>query len=137
MEPQEYIDKLAAARGFVLDFHKVMAAHDYETLVATDDLTRATILRDRRLDRPTKELLFIVSLVLLRGDRDDLAAHIRGALAAGLTPRDVLEAMEIVIPLAGVVLFKEGFEVWREVTAATALEPSAPATAAATPATAR
>lgn len=137
-EAQKYIDKLAAARGFVLDFHKVMAEHDYEVLVATDDLTRATVLKERRLDMRTKELLFIVALVLTRGDRGDLAAHIRSALAMGLTAQDVLEAMEIVIPLAGVVLFKEGFEVWREVTGATGLEPSdgaaRPAAAAGRPA---
>jgi 4-carboxymuconolactone decarboxylase len=123
-EAQEYIDKMARARGFVLDFHKVMAKHDYDVLRATDNLTRAAILHERLLDMRTKELLFIVSLVLTRGDRNDLATHIRSGLAIGLTPQEMLEAMEIVIPLAGVVLFKEGFEVWREVTEATGLEPT-------------
>lgn len=132
-EAQKYIDKLAEARGFVLDFHKVMAAHDYDVLVATDDLTRATVLRERRLDMRTKELLFIVSLVLIGGDRNDVATHIRSALAMGLTAQDVLEAMEIVIPLAGVVRFKEGFEVWREVTGATGLEPTGAARPVAAP----
>jgi 4-carboxymuconolactone decarboxylase len=123
-EAQEYIDTIASKRGFVLDFHKVMAKHDYEVLLATDGLTRTAVLQERRLDMRTKELLFILCLVVIRGDRADLAAHIRSALAIGLTPQEILEAMEIVIPLAGVVLFKEGFEVWREVTGATGLEPS-------------
>ncbi|MDR7301970.1 carboxymuconolactone decarboxylase family protein [Haloactinomyces albus] len=125
MGAQEYIDKIAQGRGFVLDFHKVMAKHDYDVLVATDDLVRGTVLADRELDKNTKELLFILCLVAVRGSRDDLETHIRIALGMGITSQEILEALEILIPLAGVALFKEGFEVWREVTGAEGLEPSA------------
>lgn len=123
MEAQEYIDKIARDRGFVLDFHKVMAKHDYGALVATDDLVRATFLSERKLDKRTKELLFILCLVAVRGDKNDLATHIRIAQEMGITPQEILEAIEVVLPVAGVVLFKEGFEVWCEVTGAEGLEP--------------
>jgi 4-carboxymuconolactone decarboxylase len=126
MHAQEYIDKLAQRRGFVLDFHKVMARHDFPVLVATDDLTRATMLSERALDLPTKELLVIVALAALRGDREDLATHIRTGIQVGLSPEQVLQALEILLPLAGVVLFKEAFDVWRAATGSTGLEPSAP-----------
>jgi 4-carboxymuconolactone decarboxylase len=124
MDAQEYIDKIASGRGFVLDFHKVMAKHDFDTLVATDNLTRTAILSERNLSMREKELLFIVSLVALRGDRNDTIAHMRNALRIGVTPQEILEALEILLPLAGVVLFKEGFEIWREVTEADGIEPS-------------
>jgi len=124
MDAQEYIDKIAQGRGFVLDFHKVMAKHDFDVLTATDALTRAAVLSERSLDMRTKELLFIVSLVAVRGDRNDTIAHMRGALRIGVTPQEILEALEILLPLAGVVLFKEGWEIWREVTEADGIEPS-------------
>jgi 4-carboxymuconolactone decarboxylase len=137
MDAQEYIDKIAQGRGFVLDFHKVMAKHDYDTLVATDNLTRTAILSERSLDMRTKELLFIVSLVAVRGDRADTIAHMRNALRIGVTPQEILEALEILLPLAGVVLFKEGFEIWQEVTEADGIEPSVDGAAAPGPAASR
>lgn len=124
MDAQAYIDKLAAGRGFVLDFHKVMARHDYDVLVATDNLTRTAVLDERSLDLRTKELLFIVLLVALDGDEGDLEQHLRTGLSIGLTPQEMLEALEILIPLGGVILFKKGFEVWRRVTGAEGIEPT-------------
>lgn len=124
MQAQEYIDKIARGRGFVLDFHKVMAKQDFDVLVATDEMVRATVLNQRELDMATKELLFIVTLVAVRGDADDLRTHVRMALDMGCSAQQILEALEILIPLAGVSMFKEGFEIWREVTGATGLEPS-------------
>jgi 4-carboxymuconolactone decarboxylase len=56
---QEYIDAMARDRGYVLDYHKVMAQHDFDVLQATNGLVEAAYLRPRALDRRTKELLFI------------------------------------------------------------------------------
>lgn len=123
MDAQEYIDQIARKRGSVLDFHRIMAKHDFPTLQATDELTRATVLADRSLEAPTKELVFIVCLAAVRGDRDDLAHHIRIAQRMGLNAQQVLEALEILLPLAGVVAFKEAFDVWAETTEAEGLEP--------------
>jgi 4-carboxymuconolactone decarboxylase len=50
--------------------------------------------------------------------------HIRVALQLGLTPQDILEAIEIALPEAGVVAFRHGFYAWRETVGATGLEPS-------------
>lgn len=124
MEAQEYIDQIAGKRGAVTQFHRVMAQHDFPVLTATDGLTRAAVLEERSLERPTKQLVFIVALAALHGDREDLAHHIKLALTMGLTAQQVLEALEILIPLGGVVLYKEAFSVWCEATDAKGLEPS-------------
>lgn len=124
MDAQDYVDKIAQRRGSVLEFHKVMAQHDIDVLVAIDNLTRAAMLSERDLDAKTRELLVIVALAALRGDRADLAGHIRIAGALGLSPQAILQALEILVPLGGVVLFKEAMDVWREVTGATGLEPT-------------
>ena len=123
-EAQKYIDGMAEKRGYVLDYHKVMAEHDFDVLKATNGLVSAAYLDERRLDRRTKELLFIVSLTVMRASKGHIQSHIRVALDLGLSKEEILEAIEITLPEAGVVVFQEGFEAWREVVGAEGIEPS-------------
>lgn len=122
---QRYLDDMVAKRGYVLEYHKVMAANDFPVLQAADNLVDAAYLSQRRLDRRTKELLFVLSLTVLRADKAHIQSHIRVALSLGVTPQEILEAIEIALPEAGVVAFQHGFEAWREAVDAEALEPSA------------
>ena len=123
-EKQAYVDEMAQKRGYVLDYHKVMAEQDFEVLQAANGLVNAAYLKERRLDRKTKELLFIISLTVMRASKGHIQSHIRVALALGLSKEEVLEAIEITLPEAGVVVFQEGFEAWREVTGAEGIEPT-------------
>jgi 4-carboxymuconolactone decarboxylase len=123
-EKQAYVDEMAQKRGYVLDYHKVMAEQDFEVLQAANGLIEAAYLKERRLDRKTKELLFIVSLTVMRASKNHIQSHIRVALDLGLSKEEVLEAIEITLPEAGVVVFQEGFEAWREVTGAEGIEPT-------------
>jgi 4-carboxymuconolactone decarboxylase len=116
--PEEYVADMVRRRGHVLDYHRVMAAQDFDVLKAANGLVSAAYLDDRSLDRRTKELLFVLSLTVMRADRHHIASHIRVALALGVTPREILEAIEIALPEAGVVAFQHGFDVWREVVGA-------------------
>jgi 4-carboxymuconolactone decarboxylase len=123
-EKQAYVDQMAEKRGYVLDYHKVMAEQDFEVLQAANGLIEAAYLKERRLDRKTKELLFIVSLTVMRASKKHIQSHIRVALDLGLSKEEGLEAIEITLPEAGVVVFQEGFEAWREVTGAEGIEPT-------------
>ncbi len=123
-EKQAYIDEMAKKRGYVLDYHKVMTEHDFEVLQATNNLVSAAYLDERRLDRKTKELIFIVSLTVLRASKGHIQSHIRVALDLGVSKEEILEAIEITLPEAGVVVFQEGFDAWREVVGAEGIEPS-------------
>jgi 4-carboxymuconolactone decarboxylase len=123
-EKQSYVDDMARKRGYVLEFHKVMAKHDFDALQATNNLVEAAYLKERRLDRRTKELIFIVSLTVMQASKGHIASHIRVALDLGLSKEEILEAMEIAIPEAGIVAFQTGFEAWREVTGADGIEPT-------------
>ena len=123
-EKQAYVDEMAQKRGYVLDYHKVMAAQDFEVLQAANGLVNAAYLKERRLDRKTKELLFIISLTVMRASKNHIQSHIRVALDLGVSKEEVLEAIEITLPEAGVVVFQEGFEAWREVTGAEGIEPT-------------
>jgi 4-carboxymuconolactone decarboxylase len=121
---QAYIDEMARSRGYVLDYHKVMAEQDFEVLMASNALVEAVYLRQRKLDPKTKELLFILSLTVMRASRGHIASHIKVALELGCTPQEILEAIEIALPEAGVVAFQAGLEVWKDVVRATGLEPT-------------
>ena len=127
---QEYIDEMARKRGYVLDYHKFMANADFDVLMAANRLVDSVYLQQRSLDRKTKELLFIISLTVLRAGKEHIKAHIRVALELGSTPNEILEALEIALPEAGVVIFQEGLEAWCEAVEATPLEPSVDVTAA-------
>jgi len=123
-EKQAYVDEMAEKRGYVLDYHKVMAEQDFEVLQAANGLIEAAYLKERGLDRKTKELIFIATLTVMRASKGHIQSHIRVALDLGLTKEEILEAIEITLPEAGVVVFQEGFEAWREVTGAEGIEPT-------------
>src|ERR1700742_4978559 len=97
-EQQSYVDEMARSRGYVLDYHKVMAAHDFEVLKAANNLVDAAYLKPRLLTRETKELLFILSLTVMRAGKGQIVSHIKVALELGVTPQEILEAIEIALP---------------------------------------
>jgi 4-carboxymuconolactone decarboxylase len=123
-EKQEYVDKMYRERGYILDFHKVMAAEDFDFLKAYNRLIEAGYTGQRRLDARTKELIYTVILTALKASTDHIKAHIKLALDYGATKQDVLEALEICLPAAGVPAFMVGFEAWKQVVKPDTLEPS-------------
>ncbi|MBY4130161.1 carboxymuconolactone decarboxylase family protein [Rhodococcus fascians] len=124
VEAQAYIDNIATTRGYVLDYHKVMAKNDFPLLQAANGVVAAAYLDQRTLDRKTKELIFIVSLTVMRATKGHIQSHIRVALDLGLSPREILEAIEISLPEAGIVAFQAGVDAWREVVGADGIEPT-------------
>ena len=106
-------------RGYVLDYHKVMAAQDYDVLQATNGLVDAAYLSQRTLDRRTKELLFILSLTVMRASEGPHHLATSGSRStSGVSSAEILEAIEIALPEAGIVAFQCGFDAWREVVGA-------------------
>lgn len=123
-QAQDYVDDMVRSRGYVLDYHKKMAKQDFPVLQAANGMVKAAYLEERLLDRRTKELIFIVSLTVMRASIGHIQSHIRVALDLGVTPQEILEAIEISLPEAGVVTFQHGFEAWAEVVGAEGLEPT-------------
>ena len=123
-EQQAYVDRMFQERGYVLDFHKVMAAEDFEFLKAYNHMIQAGYTDSRRLDPKTKELLFTVILTAAKANVDHIRTHIKLAIDYGASKQDVLEALEICIPAAGVPAFMIGFEAWKQEVSPLKLEPS-------------
>ncbi|GAA1007729.1 hypothetical protein Aple_071460 [Acrocarpospora pleiomorpha] len=122
-DAQEYIDAMARSRGYVLDYHKIMATADFPVLLAANHVVEAAYLKQRTLDRRTKELLFVLSLTVLRAPKPQIRSHIQVALDLGVSPQEILEAIEIALPEAGVVAFQWGVEAWQEVVGIELMEP--------------
>ncbi len=123
-EAQQYIDEMVAIRGYALRYHQILAASDYEVLKAANGLISAAYLQERLLPRATKELIFIVSLIVLNAPKEHIQSHIRVALSIGVTPQEILEAIEIALPEAGVVTFQRGVEFWHEIVGGPVIEPT-------------
>ena len=123
-EAQEYINDVASKRGYVLDYHKTLAAADFPVLKAANHVVHAAYLDQRRLSRETKELLFIISLTVMRAPLPQLRAHIQVALDLGVSPEEILEAIEISLPEAGIVAFQWGLQAWQDVVNIEQLEPT-------------
>ncbi len=130
-EQQAYINDMVERRGYVLDYHKVMVQNDLDFMKAADGIVHAAYLKERRLDRKTKELIFVVSLTVMRASKVHIQSHIRAAMKLGVSAEEILEAIEIAFPEAGAVAFQCGFEAWQEVVHAEGIEPSPQATPAA------
>lgn len=125
-EAQEYINNMATTRGYVLEYHKIMAKNDFDVLKAANGLVQGAYLKQRLLDRKTKELIFICSLTVLRASKAQIQSHIQVALSLGLSAHEILEAIEIALPEAGIVAFQDGFEAWSELVQADGIEPTVP-----------
>ena len=125
-EKQAFVDKIYKDRGYILDFHKVMVAEDFDFLKAYNQLIEAGYTRQRALDAKTKELLYTVILTAMKASVDHIKTHIKLALDYGATKQEVLEALEICLPAAGVPAFMIGFEAWKQVVSPKRMEPSKP-----------
>jgi 4-carboxymuconolactone decarboxylase len=61
---------------------------------------------------------------VLNAPKEHIQSHIRVALDIGLSPEEILEAIEISLPEAGVVVFQRGVEFWHEIVNGPVVEPT-------------
>ena len=125
-EKQTFVDNMYNKRGYILDFHKVMVAEDFDFLKAYDQLIEAGYTKQRTLDAKTKEIIYTVILTAVKASVEHIKAHIKLALDYGATKQEVLEALEICLPAASVPAFMIGFEAWKQVVSPSRVEPSQP-----------
>jgi 4-carboxymuconolactone decarboxylase len=113
-EGARLLAEIETKRGYVHDYHRILAASDPEFLRAYEGFLSAAYTDERTLGRLEKELVFIGVLTGLRADKTHIAAHMRVASQLGLTARGVLEALELCLPPSGVPKFMNAFEAWKD-----------------------
>jgi 4-carboxymuconolactone decarboxylase len=113
-DAQTFLEDMVGRRGYVHDFHRVLAEHDLELLQAYEGLLDSVLHRPRRLPRMTKELAYVAVLAAVGADPEELKSHMAAAASQGATSADILELLELVLPAAGIAHFGRAVAVWRE-----------------------
>ncbi len=113
-EQNAYLREMAQMRGYVLDYHKVLIAEDLQFMRALNDFLAVSYTDQRRLDRKTKELVFIAVLTALGAAKDHIKAHIEVAKREGATKEEILELLEMLVMPCGAPKFMMGYEAWTE-----------------------
>jgi 4-carboxymuconolactone decarboxylase len=125
-EKQAFVDRMYQQRGYIHDFHKVMALEDFDFLKAYNQLLEEGYIKQRTHDRKTKELIFTALLVALGSTVEHIKLHIELALKHGATKQEILEVLEVCLVAAGVPAFMAGFEAWKQAVSPERVEPSQP-----------
>jgi 4-carboxymuconolactone decarboxylase len=125
-EKQAFVDKMYKERGYILDFHKVMVAEDFDFLKAYNQMIEAGYTKQRALDTKTKEIIYTVVLAAVKAGIEHIKSHVKLAVKYGATKQEILQALEICLPAAGVPAFMLGFEAWTQVVSPERVEPSKP-----------
>ena len=108
----EYLTGLALKRGYVLPQYGVLAGHDLPTLKVIDQVTSSIYLQDRELSRAVKEIIFIITFSIQKMPIHGIANHVKMAIEHGMTPQQVLEAIEMLLPHTGIPTFSHALEAW-------------------------
>lgn len=113
---QAYLKQMEKERGYILDFHKILAEEDFEFLKSYNALLKTAYLKpDSSTQSKTKELILIAILVAVRSSSGHIKTHMQVAKRLGATKKEILEVLEMCLPPAGLPAFMQGFDVWREV----------------------
>jgi 4-carboxymuconolactone decarboxylase len=113
-EGTRLLAEIEAKRGYVHEYHRVLAEADPSFLRAYEGFLSAAYTDQRTLGRLQKELVFLGVLTGLGADKKHIAAHMRIAREHGLDAQGVLEVLELCLPPAGVPRFMNAFDAWTE-----------------------
>jgi len=122
-DAQRYVDEMYRQRGYILDFHKVLAAEDLGFLKSYNRLVEAAYTQAPELDAKAKELVYVATLTAVKGSVDHIKTHVKLALDHGATRGEVLGALKIALLVGGVPAFMLGFEAWKQVVKPGSIEP--------------
>ncbi len=113
-EGEILLEEIKAKRGFILDFHRLLAEEDPQFLRRYEDMVSAAYANDRTLDKKTKELIFITALMSLEAEPSHIGAHMKLALEHGATKKEILEVLECVYPPCGTLRFMNALKAFKQ-----------------------
>jgi len=112
-ELEKELERTTALRGFRYGLHDFVAAlGGVEALKHHNDNTQANYLKQRLIDRKTKELLIIVACVASGDLVSHVQIHMHAAHKAGATPEEIMEVLNLTGNWIGVHKMI-GLEAWR------------------------
>lgn len=108
-----HLQEIKDKRGYLLDYHKVMAAEDLPFLQALGNVLNVAYSSERSLSKKVKELIF-TAVLTAAGSPNEVKLHMGLAKKEGATKEEVLEMLEIVVLPCGLPKFFIGYHIWTE-----------------------
>jgi 4-carboxymuconolactone decarboxylase len=113
-EAEELLAEIEQRRGYVHEYHRVLADQDPAFLRAYEAFLAAAYTDQRKLSRREKELVFIGVLTALGAEHSHIRAHIDAATKVGVENAEILEVLELCLPPCGVPRFMNAFTVFSD-----------------------
>ena len=115
-DPKEKVlREIEQKRGFVLDFHRLLAEEDPEFLKCYEDMISASYAKEGVLGHKIREFVFIAALTALHAEKKHISIHIKRAVDCGATKKEILEILESIYPPCGTLKFMNALEAYKEV----------------------
>ena len=114
-EKEAMFKRIEELRGFRFGLHDFLAEVWPEFLEQMNHYLEFTYLRDKLLDRKTRELCMVAALCATADSEHHTKLHMKAAAAAGVTKEEVLEVIGCIGYWIGAVRQMEAMENWRQV----------------------
>jgi 4-carboxymuconolactone decarboxylase len=95
------IEKIKGKRTWLLNFHRLLLAHDPEMLEKWDDLYSAEKFKERFISSREKELVDLAISVIMKWG-PGLEIHIKKSLDLGITEEEITEIFSLCSMSAGI-----------------------------------
>ena len=109
-----YLQEMKDKRGYLLDYHKVLAVEDLPFMKGVNELLAAAYTNERHLSKKVKELLFSVLMTAVGAPKEVIKLHIELAAKAGASKEEILEALELASLPCGLPKFFPALDAWAE-----------------------
>jgi alkylhydroperoxidase/carboxymuconolactone decarboxylase family protein YurZ len=112
-EQQQELERTTELRGFRYGLHDFFAEVDLDALRRSNDEAEASYLSPSLIDRRTKELLVLAACIALADEVPHLQVHLHAASKEGLTPEELLEAINLIGKWVSLPARARALEAWR------------------------
>ena len=110
---EDLLKRAHETRGFHLGVHEIMNAADPDYMAEYQKWLEYTNIKQRHLDKKTKEIVHVAVHIARQTDPDHVKAHILAAVKAGATKEEIFEVCTMGFLLGGTTSLLLGMEAWR------------------------
>jgi 4-carboxymuconolactone decarboxylase len=115
-EKKDYFREMEKERGYVLDFHRILGNEDFDFLKNYDQLLKSSYLnKESVVEEKTREMILIAVLIAAGSTDEHIKTHMALGKKIGITQKEMLEILKLVLLPIGLPGFMRGFDIWNEI----------------------
>ena len=107
------LERAHQTRGFHLGVHEIMNGADPEYMEHYQQWLEFANIKERRLDRKTKQIVHVAVDIARNAHPDHIRAHMIAGIKAGVTEEEFFEVATLGFILGGTSSLLLGMEAWR------------------------